>query len=297
MTQTKRTDWRASLHGGHSSAYCDHASSTLEEMLDAAVAAGMSVFGVTEHAPRVEPERLYDEELALGWTVEYLDDLFGWYAAELDRLIPRYADRLAVLKGFEAEIVPVGRYKEVMTDLRERLGFDYIVGSVHYVAGHIIDYKEERFARAVAACGGIEAACVQYYRNVAEMAETLRPEVVGHFDLVRQRFDDDDSAAPPAVRRAALEALEAVRDCGAILDINTGGLRKGFGHPYPAPWIVGAAHGMGIPMCFGDDSHSAAQVGYGLDTARDYLLALGVNSVTVLEPGTAGLNRRAVPLA
>ncbi len=288
--------WKTSLHGGHSSAYCDHAEDPLEAMAGAACAAGMAVFGVTEHAPRVEPERLYAEERALGWTVETLDGLFTDYAAEVDRLKGVYAGRLALLKGFEAEVVPEGRYGPLMRGYRERLGFDYIVGSVHYVAGFIIDYTKELYGRAVEACGGPEALAVRYFGDVARMVETLRPEVVGHLDLYRKQFPDDASAATPPIRRAALEALEVIRLHGCILDVNTGGYRKGFGHPYPAPWLVEAARDMGIPFCFGDDSHSAAQVGYGLDEAREWLLSLGVREIETLEPGAAGLNRRRVRL-
>ena len=116
--------WRVSLHGGHSSGYCDHAADPLADMLDAAVAAGMTVFGVTEHAPRVEEARLYDEERTLGWTVETLAALFSAYAAELDRLIPAYAGRLEVLKGFEAEMVPEDRYAVLTRGWRESLGFE-----------------------------------------------------------------------------------------------------------------------------------------------------------------------------
>ena len=114
--------WRVSLHGGHSSGYCDHAADPLARLLDAAVAGGMAVFGVTEHCPRVEPERLYEEERALGWTVETLDRLFRQYAAELDRIIPEYAGRLEVLKGFEAEVVPEDRYVSLAREWREELG-------------------------------------------------------------------------------------------------------------------------------------------------------------------------------
>ena len=288
--------WRVSLHGGHSSGYCDHAADPLADMLDAAVAAGMTVFGVTEHAPRVEEARLYDEERTLGWTVETLAALFSAYAAELDRLIPAYAGRLEVLKGFEAEMVPEDRYAVLTRGWRESLGFDYIVGSVHYVAGHIIDYTPDRFARAVEASGGPERACVAYFHNVAEMVLALRPEVVGHFDLIRRCFPDDTVVSAPAVRDAAREALAAVREAGTIVDVNTGGYRKGLGHPYPAPWIVEAARDLGIPMCFGDDSHSAAQVGAGIDEARRYLLAHGVREVTRLRRGKGGLNRERVPL-
>ncbi|HOV60970.1 MAG TPA: histidinol-phosphatase [Candidatus Hydrogenedentes bacterium] len=292
-----RPCWRASLHGGHSAAYCDHARSSLRDLLDAAVARDMCLFGITEHAPRVEPGRLYDEERAMGWTIETLAALFAAYAREVESLRETYADRLIVLKGFESEVVPVTQWETLMLQWKREYGFDYVVGSVHYVAGHIIDYKEEHFLRAVEAAGGMEQAAVRYFRAVAEMAERLRPEVVGHFDLIRKQFPDDETLYTPATRRAALEALEAVRDAGCILDINTGGYRKGLGRPYPAAFIVRAAADMGIPVCPGDDSHAVEEVGYGLEAARAYLLAHGIREVTLLWPGGSGLERRKVPLA
>jgi len=59
-------EWKASLHGGHSGEFCDHAGGTLREMVEAAVAFGYRTFGVSEHAPRYEPRFLYAEERALG---------------------------------------------------------------------------------------------------------------------------------------------------------------------------------------------------------------------------------------
>ena len=46
--------WKTSLHGGHSGEFCEHASATLRELLEAAVEFGFDTFGVSEHAPRVE---------------------------------------------------------------------------------------------------------------------------------------------------------------------------------------------------------------------------------------------------
>jgi len=45
--------WKVSLHGGHSSAYCDHAASPLRDMIESAITKGYRVFGITEHAPRL----------------------------------------------------------------------------------------------------------------------------------------------------------------------------------------------------------------------------------------------------
>ncbi|MCS7311015.1 MAG: hypothetical protein NZ741_12430, partial [Armatimonadetes bacterium] len=86
----------------------------------------------------------------------------------------------------------------------------------------------------------------------------------------------------PPIRRAAEQALEAIRAVGSILEVNTAGYRKGLGEPYPAPWLVQMGARMGIGFCFGDDSHQVQQVGFGIEQAREYLLGLGVRTVTVL---------------
>ena len=66
--------WKVSLHGGHSGAYCDHATGSLTEVLDAAVAFGYSTFGVTEHAPRVHEKFLFEEEIRKCWE-EYTEQV------------------------------------------------------------------------------------------------------------------------------------------------------------------------------------------------------------------------------
>lgn len=289
--------WMVSLHGGHNSQACDHASDTLEAVIEAAAARGYRVFGVTEHAPRIEPERLFPEERALGWDVSTLERLFAEHMERLDRLREVWAGRITLLKGMEIETVPLGRYAEVMRDLRDRYAVQYLVGSAHYVEGYIIDYTFEEYEKAVKRFGGAEPLAVRYYRMVAEMADALRPEVIGHLDLPRKWAVSEEACATPAIRKAAFEALEAIRGIGAILDVNTAGYRRGLGRPYPAPWIVREAHHMKIPFCFGDDSHAADQVGAGIEEARCYLLEQGVDRITYLEPSGGGLERRTVPLA
>lgn len=285
--------WRFSLHGGHSSAYCDHAYSSLEEMVEAAIACGYHTFGITEHGPREHPEHLYEEERAMGWTVATLEQKFEAYAQEVDRLREKYAGQISLLKGFEIEVPPVCSY-DYTRELRERHKFDYIVGSVHWVNGHIIDYRRQDFDAAQAAAGGLEPLAIQYYEQVAEMVRALQPEVVGHFDLIRKNAPDEASVSTPAIQAAALEALTEVREAGSLLDVNTGGYRKGLGRPYPAPWVIRAATDLGINFCFGDDSHRAEEVGAGVDEARIYLLQAGVEEVVCI--GRGGGSRQSMKL-
>ena len=278
-----QSPWRVSIHGGHSGAYCDHGQGTLREILEAAAEYGYHTFGVAEHAPRFDARYLYPEEIAMGWDVAKITRDFERYAVELRSLSEEFEGRMTVLCGFEAEVVPPDRYPEVMADLRRRHGFDYVVGSVHWVDDVITDYTQEEFDRAVALHGGIEPLAIRYYEIVGEMAAALQPEVVGHLDVIRKFVAPQDKVDTPAIRCAAARALEAIRDIGCILDVNTAALRKGSSVPYPAPWLVQmAAERFGIPFCFGDDSHAPAQVGMGIPESRAYLLENGVASITFL---------------
>jgi histidinol-phosphatase (PHP family) len=298
--------WMVSLHGGHSGDFCNHGHGTLVEILEAAAVAGFHTFGVSEHAPRNDERFLYPDERELGWTVEKTQQDFARYIEAVQEMPERFAGRLVVLRGFEAEVVPAADWAQRMTGYRSarsadgRPAFDYFVGSVHYVNELVIDGSPEELHQAVEACGGPEALAVRYYGLVTEMIEALRPDVVGHPDLIKVRWQraglEPGLLTSPAVRTAARRMLEAARDAGAILDLNTSGWRKGLGEPYPAPWIVEMATQMDIGFCFGDDSHRPSDVGAGVADARDYLRRLGVETVTVLTREDGNVVRKRVPI-
>lgn len=277
------TPWKVSLHGGHSGEFCDHATGTLREVLDAAVAAGFKTYGVSEHVPRMGEQYLYENEIELGWSIEKIVADFERYGETIFQVAEEYADRLTVLRGFEIEVVPHNSYVELMSTYRQRFKFDFMVGSVHYHNDTSIDGPPKEFERAMESCGGLEALAIQYYERVAEMIRALKPEVVGHLDLVRKNGHLYGALDTPAIRDAAEVPLEAALEHGCILDLNTAGWRKGLDSPYPAPWLVKRATEVGVPFCFGDDSHGPDTVGAGIPEAREYLLQNGVQSVTVLE--------------
>lgn len=296
MHTREKPHWKASLHGGHSGAYCDHAEGTLRHVLEAAVAQGFHTYGVTEHAPRLDERFLYEEEKELGWDVAKLKAHFEAYARDLRDLSEEFDDRLTVLRGFEIEVVPASGYAQIMRAYRERFQFEYIVGSVHYVDEILIDGPKEDFQRAVDRQGGLEELVLKYYATVAQMVQHLQPEVVGHLDIVRKNAPSGQALETPRLRRAAEEALEVIRHHHCILDLNVNAYRKGLDNPYPAPWLLKAAHRMGIPFCFGDDSHGPEEVGAGLEDGRTYLLQNGVPSITILAREQNGLVPKTIPL-
>lgn len=274
--------WKMSLHGGHSGEFCEHARGRLGDILKRSGELGFAAYGVSEHAPRTEERFLYPEEVRKGFTCGRLMGDFERYAETLHALCDAFDDGPLLLRGFEAEVVPMQSYGKTMRELRQRFDFQYIVGSVHYVDEIQIDGPAQEFERAMRLCGGLEKLCIRYYQTVAAMVEELQPEIVGHLDLVRKNGSKLGALDTPAIRHEAQRALEIIARSGAILDLNTAAYRKGLHCPYPEPWLLQTASQMGIGVCFGDDSHSPEEVGAGLIKAREYLLENGIREITGL---------------
>lgn len=268
-----------SYHGGHSGEFCRHAKGELSEVVAAAFAAGFTTYGLSEHCPRGQPEFLYPEEADLG--VEGLSRQFEDYVKEARSLQREYAGRMEVLVGFETEVLPPNGWASAMRSLRREHGFDYIVGSVHSVGDRWIDFSPEMTRKAAEECGGWDALCVAYFDQLADLIQTLEPEVVGHVDLVR-KFEGHDIEFPPAVMRRVDRVLESARSVGAALEVNAAPVRRGFGPVYPCPQILRRARQMEVPVTLGDDSHGPEEVGKRLDASRNAIAAAGYWNVHYL---------------
>ncbi|MEM9487993.1 MAG: histidinol-phosphatase HisJ family protein, partial [Myxococcota bacterium] len=198
-----------SYHGGHSGQFCRHAKGQLADVVARAAAAGFTTYGLSEHCARNRLEDRYPDELDL--SPADLHRMFADYVATASRLADEWHDRLEVLVGFETEVLPPASWAAAMDELRASLPrCDYIIGSVHHVSGICIDCTPKMTAEVAELVGGRAALEVAYFELVAQVADTLRPEVVGHLDLIR-KFDGPSyrlsAAAQPAIERA----LEAVR--------------------------------------------------------------------------------------
>ena len=276
-----KQDWRTSFHGGHSGQFCAHATGSLRETVEAAIARGFVIYGLSEHAPRYDDRHIFKEEVAGGFTVEKLLETFEAYAAEAERLKTQYAGEIEILRGFETEYV-TDDYLPKMAQLQKDGSFDYIVGSVHHVRGIGIDTYPESTAEAIEACGSVDAFAVEYYRAVGRMVEFLKPDIVAHLDLVKKFAELYGPMDTPKIRSQVEQTLAIVKQHGAILDLNVYPFRRGKDVPYPASWIVELAKQENISFGFGDDSHAPDTVGVGIEQGRDYLLSCGVERVAVL---------------
>ena len=281
-----------SFHGGHSGAFCRHAKDSLAEVVEAAVAQGFTHYGLSEHAPRFRQQDLLSDELDL--TPEDLQRTFERYRLTAIELRDAYADRLEIFVGFETERLPPGAWRQRMSELRAS-GFDYIVGSVHDFEGRWLDVSPEETRRAAEAAGGHEPLQLAYFDAVADLVTALRPEVVGHLDLVR-KFEPPGFAFSAKVMQRAEQLLAVIRDAGGVLDVNCGGWRRGYGPVYPLPEILQLARRMGLGVTLGDDSHSVATVGVGLDACVAAIAEAGYKEAQRLQRCADGVRWTPTPI-
>lgn len=274
--------WKFSLHGGHSGDFCGHGKGTLRAFLIRAIEFGYSTFGVACHAPRPESKYMSKDELDVGLTPNDLFLNFTGYAVESKRLQGEFAGRLEVLRGVEAECVPSDRYVQLIRDLEREYDLDYIVGSVHWVHDVPIDESREELQRAAEISGGLEALAIDYYRTLAKMINDLRPNIVGHIDVLRKFAGEAPELATKRVKAVAYEVLDVCAKRGTMIEVNVRGYDQGLVTPYPDRWLLLRAHEAGIPISLGDDSHSPESVGQNMERGRNYLISLGIQSVTKL---------------
>ena len=268
---------RVSIHGGHSGQFCNHASDSLEDIIQSYIDKRFAWVGISEHIPPTSDRFLYPEEIQEGLDARKMYNRFEQYVATCRQLQQRYHSQIQVFVGCELEsyegAIPFSR------DLVDTFDIDYIVGSLHHVGDIGFDYSPELYRSAVRAVGGLEELYCTYFDAQFEMIAAVEPQVVGHFDLIRI-FDDHYKSRlnQPAVAKRITRNLELIRDLDLILDLNVRALLKGAAEPYPARSILMQAVEMGISIVPGDDSHSVDTVGLHIDEAIRLSLELGADT-------------------
>lgn len=242
-------------HHSHSGQFCGHATNTLEEVVQKAIALKMQVFALTEHMPRDQDEDLYPEEvgssplllahkLILACQIKQsitcagLFKIFDAYYHEAVRLRSAYASQIHLLIGVEIDwIRPSSR--QLIESLFAKYQFDLFVGSVHHVYAIPIDYDAALYEKARSHGGGggptDEPLFADYFDAQYEMLRALRPPLVGHFDLIRLKSADPERSFRTwdRVWQKVLRNLGFIAGYGGVVELNSAALRKGMSEPYP----------------------------------------------------------------
>ena len=242
---------------------CRHAEGEPEAYIDAAIAAGLTEYGISDHAPML-PEpfddwRMFERELP-----EY----FSW----IQRATAQAAGRIPVRAGLECDWLP--GCEGWIQDLAGRHEWDYLIGSVHYLGGWDFDNPKwlGRWAES-----DVEQVWAEYWKSYAAMAESGCFDILGHPDLVKKfafRPDGD-------LDRFYEPVIDAIATSGAVIELNTAGWHKPCAEAYPAPRFLELARSAGVGLVVSSDAHSPAEVARDFPTAIALAQAAGY-SETVL---------------
>ena len=234
----------------------DDGADTPEAMVNAAISAGLTSIGISAHSP--VPGEV--------WCVS--EEREPEFRAELRRLREKYRGQIEVYCGLEYDSRSARRFE----------GYDYVIASVHALAGTTIDNTVEEARQVIEHYGSADAAAYAYYEQCAQLAGIAQADIVGHFDLLtkfdeRHRLYDSGSRV---YRDAAFAAMERLNAAGKIFEINTGAISRGYrSTPYPAPELLRHLKAIGGRITVSSDAHSAAAICCAFDKAETLAQSCG----------------------
>jgi len=241
---------------------CRHAEGNPADLAAAAVAAGLTEIGFSDHNPMPAP---FDDWRMLREELPRYFDLVN----EARTAFPELTIRLAL----ECDFIP--GHEGWIEELTAMAPWDYLIGSVHYLEpGWAIDNPAlaDRFDEA-----NTEAIWTRYTALQEQAIRTGLFDFIGHPDLAK-RFGHRPKGD---LRRFYEPVIQALADTGTAFEINTAGKRKTVGEIYPAPEFLTLARRAGVPLCINSDAHRSGEVGADFDEARQLALTAGYNSVVL----------------
>ena len=237
---------------------------------------GIAELGVSEHVYRFTAALdVWQHPMWRENAVDDLDAYCDFVRSETDLRL-----------GIEADFIP-GR-EDRMANLLEAREWDYVVGSIHFLGDHALDYdRYDVWTRGESP----DRVWQRYFEWLGEAARSGLFDILAHPDLVkvwgreRPRPDGD-------LRRFYERAMDGIAESRIAVEVSTAGLRKPVGELYPDPAFLEMCVEAGCPVALSSDAHTPDQLGAGYERALEMLEELGVRELSVFERR----ERRAEPI-
>lgn len=216
---------------------------TPEEMVQAALAMGITTLGFSEHA-----HVPFDPACSLS------PEETNAYRREISRLREKYTDQICILCGIEMDVDSVD----------DPDAYDYVIGSVHYLQAGGTVYSVDESPAETLRCvnqgfgGDFDAYAKCYYEKLALVPARTKANIAGHFDLLTKFCEHGaaPNAQSPVYEQAALEALKSLAG-SCVIEVNTGGITRGWRKtPYPSKNFLCALAEQGGRVVLSSDAHS-----------------------------------------
>ncbi|HWI64159.1 MAG TPA: histidinol-phosphatase HisJ family protein [Symbiobacteriaceae bacterium] len=239
---------------------CGHAEGTMEEYVEAAIAAGLKEFGFSDHLPFYwSPEDQPDPTSSMAR--HELEE----YVADVLRLRDRYRE-IPIRLGIEADYVP--GYEEDLVNMLAPYPWDYVIGSVHIIGDWDFDNpaKVNRYAD-----WDISELYAKFFTLEIMAAKSGLFDVLAHIDLIK-KFGHRPSHD---LGRLYADVAETIAKNDVAIELSTAGLRKPVREVYPNPALLKECCDRGVPLILSSDCHAPGEVAWGFAEAANLARQIG----------------------
>lgn len=240
---------------------CGHAEGTIRDYIEAALAEGLQMIGISDHSPYFGSEEDHPyPDIAMAVSE------FPNYVREVLELKKEYAGRIDVLLGVESDFFPehIEAYRKVYAEYP----FDYIIGSVHR-SDKISIFNKNRWRNLTKRQQQEQKE--RYYDLIAASAKSGMFDILGHIDAMKANYPAFSDIQTEAVDRT----LQVISESDIAIEINTSGKTKLVGGWYPSDEILERALYYDVKVTFGSDAHMPSRVGDELEMVRQRLKEIG----------------------
>jgi histidinol-phosphatase (PHP family) len=199
---------------------------------------------------------------------------------DLDAYCSFVRDETDLRLGIEADFVP-GR-EERMRELLEQREWDYVIGSIHFLAEGALDYDKYDVWNSGRSPDHVWRT---YFTWLGEAAASGMFDVLAHPDLVKY-WGPTQSGRPWPERDLRFYydlAMEQIAESGVAVEVSTAGLRKPVGEIYPSAALLEMLVDAGVPLALSSDAHEPDQLGYRYEDAVALLADHGVTELAVFD--------------
>lgn len=259
-----------SLSSYHTHSTYSDGKNTLEEMVLSAIEKGCREIGFSDHAPM---------QFRCDWSAraEKIEN----YKKEVTALKEKYKGKIDIFLGIEQDYYST-----------PASGYDYIIGSVHFVykdgeyipvdisADEVKAYIDRLYS------GDVYGYCEDYFKLVKDIYSVTKCQIIGHFDLVT-KFNEHMPLIDinhPRYIKAVDNALESLLKTNAIFEVNTGAISRGYRTtPYPDERTMGLIAKSGKSFVITSDTHNKDTVTFNFEEQERSLSSKGYKYIKSLK--------------
>lgn len=252
----------------------------INECVRRAAELGLAAYAITDHCEcnAWYPEEHYSaKEKEVLDTFDYAND-FEASVSAVTALKEKYAGKLNLICG--TELGQILHDKEVAEKVNADKRLDFIIGSNHQIFGekdfYYLDYEKMSM-------DDIYALLEQYFKEVAEMCRSGLFDVLGHITYCL-RYMKQRSGIEADISRfddIIAESFRTLAQNGKGIEINTSGLRQGFGATFPDLKYTKMFRELGGEiLSVGSDSHTVADIGADVQAGAEIAKAAGFTHLT-----------------